>query len=202
MLLLTRKNIPNDVEAVITGSKLLSNPSNMIPLQDLGIYKSILSIFNFDLNNPTFESLELKSNSTVFNSSSFFILLVVFLISHYIIRKLKSLIQRWESANIWNKLVSVIVRIFDKVLQITILYINLIKVISLIIIDLWSSKWNWLDYCHIDLYASWTWAKFFIWFWENKYWRLTQSFRINHSYCKNSTSCYFFNNFYIIFKYR
>ena len=94
LLLLTRAYIPLDVKAVITGSKLLSNPSGLIPFQSIGIYKSILGVFDFDLSNPTFESLDIKSDSTVYNSSSFFVLLALFLIGHYILRKLNGLLKK------------------------------------------------------------------------------------------------------------
>ena len=118
LLLLTRANIPLDVKAIITGSKLLSNPSGLIPFQDLGIWKSTLGAFDFDLSNPTFEQLELKSDSTVFNSSSFFILLGLFLIGHFILQKLRGLFKNWETSSKWKWFISTSTWILDKVLLI------------------------------------------------------------------------------------
>ena len=99
LLSLTIAKIPLDVKAVITGLKLLSNPSGLIPFQDTGIYKSILGDFDFDLSNPTFEPFELKSDSTIYNSSSFFVLLALFLIGHYILRKLNGLFKKLETSS-------------------------------------------------------------------------------------------------------
>ena len=118
MLLLTRANIPLDVKTVITGSKLLYNPSDLIPFQNIGIYKSILGVFYFDLSNPTFEPLELKSDSTVYNSSSFFVSLALFLIGHCILRTLNGLFKKWETNNIWKICISTCSWILNKTLLI------------------------------------------------------------------------------------
>ena len=118
LLLLTRTSIPLDVKTVITGTKLLVNPSNLIPLQDAGIYKSVLEVFDFGLNNPTFEPLELKSDSTIFNTSSFLILILLFLITHFIIQILKGLLNRWENINWWKIFISSFIWVLSKVLLI------------------------------------------------------------------------------------
>ena len=118
LLPLTRAKIPLDVKAVITGLKLLSNPSGLIPFQDTGIYKSILGDFDFDLSNPTFEPFELKSDSTIYNSSSFFVLLALFLIGHYILRKLNGLFKKWETSSKWKWCISTCSWILKKVLLI------------------------------------------------------------------------------------
>ena len=67
---------------VITGSALFSNPSSSIPFQDMVAFHWILDPFKFNLSNSLLESFGLKSSSTVYNSSSFFVSLVLFLLMH------------------------------------------------------------------------------------------------------------------------
>ena len=118
MLLLTRANIPLDVKAVISGLKLLYNPSDMIPFKNIGIYKSILGVFYFDLSNPTFEPLELKSDSSVYNSSSFFVSVALFLIYHCFLHILNCLLKKWETRSNWRWYTSTCLWVLNKVLLI------------------------------------------------------------------------------------
>ena len=108
LLLLTKAYIPNDVQDKIKGTKILMNPSSFIPFKNIGIYYSVLKYFKFDLRNVMFESVDIESDSTIYNWSSFLSLVFLFILIHFIVIVLKylrtkistercSLLRRWSS---------------------------------------------------------------------------------------------------------
>ena len=82
LLLLTRAFIPEDVKAVITGSKIFANPSSLIPFENLSIVGSTVGYFDFELSNPSFDPFGMKSDSSVYNTYPFFVLILIFILMH------------------------------------------------------------------------------------------------------------------------
>ena len=97
LLLLTRAFIPEDVKAVITGSKLFVNPASIVQLERLTIISSEIECFDFDLSNLSLDLIGIKSDSTVFNIYPFLTILVIFIFSHLWVFLLKSLLDRWNT---------------------------------------------------------------------------------------------------------
>ena len=73
LLLLTRAFIPSDVQEVITGLKFSLNPFNYFSFKSSSSYGSSLEYFNFHLSDDRFDSVGLDSDSTLYNTYSFFI---------------------------------------------------------------------------------------------------------------------------------
>ena len=118
LLLLTRAHILEDVRNVIIGSNILFNPSGLIPFQKMEIYNSILEDFNFELSDSSYELLELESDSTVYNSSSFFTMIGMFFIANLIIIGLNKMFKSWETSMKWKFFIEKILRILNRVIQI------------------------------------------------------------------------------------
>ena len=81
LLLITGAYIPKDVQNSITGLSFVLFPYGLIPFDKYKNVKIFIDNFRIDLSNSIYESLNLKSNSTVFNTYSLIILVftVVFL---------------------------------------------------------------------------------------------------------------------------
>ena len=101
---------------IIAGTKLFFNPSNLIPFQDIGFYHSIIGIFDFQLSNPTYEALELKSDSTIFNSSSFFLVIVLFIVIHLLILVLRRLVAKCWTWDKWPNVSFIMLKILDAII--------------------------------------------------------------------------------------
>ena len=77
LLLITGAYIPEDVKEVITGQKILQNPSGLISFSENSYYSTLLSKFDFELSNSSYSLLGLKSNSTAYNAFPCFIFLLL-----------------------------------------------------------------------------------------------------------------------------
>ena len=69
LLLLTRAYIPIDLQNIITGTKFSLNIASYINFQSFGFFGSILEEFDFKLSDQSLDSLNIKSNSSLFNIS-------------------------------------------------------------------------------------------------------------------------------------
>ena len=103
---------------VITGSSMFSNPLGLIPFKKIGLYDSIIGIFDFDLSNSSFESLDLKSDSTIFNSFSFFIFFGLFIFLHFLIIMLYKIVNKWNSNESWKWKIPILGSVLKSVLLI------------------------------------------------------------------------------------
>ena len=118
LLLLTRAFIPEDVKAVITGSNFMQNLPALFAFNDIEFYNTFIGNFNFKLTNDIFEPLNLKSNSTVYNTSSIFVWIVIFALIHYIIKNLRKWIDKIKNEGRWTIVLSIIKWLIKKSLEI------------------------------------------------------------------------------------
>ena len=95
LLLLTRAFIPRDVNIVITGSNIIFNPPELASLKNIKLYNTIVSGFDYGLSNNLVEPLNIKSDSSVYNASSFLTILLIFLIAHYLLVLLNKLLNKY-----------------------------------------------------------------------------------------------------------
>ena len=102
LLLLSRADLPEDVKAVIAGSKVFSNPSLSIPFQKMPFYHTVFQKFDWGWSNSDFETFGLSSDSSVSNTGSFFIFFLVLLVLHILIILIKKLFEFWCTWNIWR----------------------------------------------------------------------------------------------------
>ena len=101
LLFLTRAFIPNSVELVIVGFKFTLNPAGYIPFKRVKTYGSAIDNFNYELSNSLLEPLEINSDSTVFNTYSFFTTLALLIPVHLFVFILYSCWGRREVRNRW-----------------------------------------------------------------------------------------------------
>ena len=77
LLLLTRAYIPLDLQNIITGAKFTLNIASYINFQSFGFFGSIFKEFDFKLSDQSLDSLNIKSNSSLFNISPTIILALI-----------------------------------------------------------------------------------------------------------------------------
>ena len=90
-MLLARAFIPSDVQEVISGLDISLCPFNYIPFKKMNSYESLINNFNFQLSDDRFSSVKLNSDSTIYNTYSFFSVtafLIPFLIFSIALNKL------------------------------------------------------------------------------------------------------------------
>ena len=102
LLLLTRAYLPDDVKSVITGPSFALFPFDYIPFKRMWGFKSFLSYFDFELSNQTLDYFGIKSDSTIYNSSSFFWVLALWAIIHLFVFLLHRWLSRWTSERAQN----------------------------------------------------------------------------------------------------
>ena len=83
LILLTRASVPDDVKASITGFEFALNPFDYAPFKKLDFYQSAIKRFNFELSNPLYEPFNIKSDSTIFNTFSFFSMTILMGLVHF-----------------------------------------------------------------------------------------------------------------------
>ena len=98
---MTRAFIPSDVQEIIVGLDFSLSPFNYIPFKKTDTYGSLVNRFNFQLSNDLFDHVGLNSESTFYNTHSFFsftLLMMPLLILTLILNKLLSKLlirERW-----------------------------------------------------------------------------------------------------------
>ena len=108
LLLLTRAFIPKEVEATILGFKFTLNPFEYIPLENIQFYRSSFGDFNFNLSNSSLDLLEIKSDSALYNTYSFFNTLILIMLAHlcvFVLYKLLWYLYEDSSDSFWKKLI-------------------------------------------------------------------------------------------------
>ena len=81
-LLITRAAIPDDIKAIIEGYKIVLDPYQLISFHKIHLYKSVIDNFNFELSNSLLANLEINSDSSIYNTCSFFSMMILIAIFH------------------------------------------------------------------------------------------------------------------------
>ena len=108
LLLLTRAFIPKEVEVTIKGFKFTHNPFEYIPLENIQFYRSSFGDFNFNLSNSSLDLLDIKSDSALYNTYSFFDALILIMLAHlcvFVLYKLLWYLYKDSSDSFWTKLI-------------------------------------------------------------------------------------------------
>ena len=108
LLLLTRVYIPEEIQITITGFKFTLNPFEYIPLEKIQFYRSSFGDFNFNLSNSSLDLLEIKSDSSLYNTYSFFNTLILIMLAHFWVfvwYKLLGYLYQDSSDSLWKKLI-------------------------------------------------------------------------------------------------
>ena len=104
LLLLTRAYIPDDAKYWITGFNFILNPYDFISLKKISIYGSVVNNFNFALSNSLLEQLKIKSDSTVYNISSFLSVLIFVALFHLVVFITHIIVSKMNTERKWVKL--------------------------------------------------------------------------------------------------
>ena len=104
LLFLTRAFIPNSVENVISGFKFALNPADYIPFRKIKTYGTVIENFNYSLSDTRYDLLELKSDSSVYNTYSFVNMLFSLIPANLTIYILYMLFNRIKVCGRWPKL--------------------------------------------------------------------------------------------------
>ena len=108
LLFLTRAFIPENVQNTITGLKFELNLSGLFPFKNIGFYSSFLKYFEFNLSNSSLDPLGFDSESTVYNASSSFFLLIFVIFLHLFVLFICKLISRLNVNGMWSRPIKVI----------------------------------------------------------------------------------------------
>ena len=93
----------------------MSSPPDIIPFHKIGIYNSALNVFNTQISNSSLTALEINSNSSIYNISTFFASLILFAIFHLSVKLLSNLFNKCEPKGIWKGFISTIKLILKKI---------------------------------------------------------------------------------------
>ena len=115
LLLLARAYIPDDVKLVITGFKFALNPSFYFPFNTMLAYKSVIDNFNFELSNYSLSYVGVSSDSSVYNTASFFVSLLVVIVCHLVVIVFMKLLSKCKTDWKWGWIVKIMIRITEKI---------------------------------------------------------------------------------------
>ena len=79
----------------------MSNPSSFIQFQETSFYLSLIKKYDSNWTNSILKTFGLKSNSSIFNTGSFFLSFIVLIILHIIVLVLKKIFDFICSWNFW-----------------------------------------------------------------------------------------------------
>ena len=113
LLLLTRAYIPIDLQNIITSTKFELNIASYINFQSFGFFGSILGEFNFKLSDQSLDSLNIKSDSSIFNISPTIILALMIVPLHLLVAIFYKLLPKDEPKGRW-KLIKKLAKKFIK----------------------------------------------------------------------------------------
>ena len=102
LLLLTRAYIPLDLQNIITGAKFTLNIASYINFQSFGFLGSILGEFDFKLSDQRLDSLNIKSDSSLFNISPTIILALMIVPLHLLVAIFYKLMSKDEPKGRWK----------------------------------------------------------------------------------------------------
>ena len=116
LLLITRAYIPDEVQLTITGLKFMFNPYSYIKFDKLSIYNPVTDNFDFELSDSYLTQVSINSDSTVYNTFSFFNMLLIAAIFHLCIFVINKLVSLSKSRQRWQWLINWIKKINDKLI--------------------------------------------------------------------------------------
>ena len=118
LLLLTREFIiPNNIEVIITKSKFALNIYEYI-FDKLNIHTGFFHKFEFELRNHKLEKFEIKYISTLANSDSILVWLIIILILHMCLWLVRWIFSKWKDCKKWVCFIKIIQIIIEKVFNI------------------------------------------------------------------------------------
>ena len=115
LLLLTRAYIPDDVKLVITGLKFALNPYLYFPFNTISAYNSVINNFNFELSNYSLSYVGVSSDSSVYNTASFFVSLLIAIVCHLVVIVFMKLLAKCKTDWKWGWIVKIMIRIIEKI---------------------------------------------------------------------------------------
>ena len=115
-MLLTRAYIPEEVQIEITGSSFALNYPNYLSFKSINYYNNIFENFNYGLSNQLFSLVGIKSDSTIYNTYSFFTLLVLMAIFHISIYFLLLMLSKCRTDWKWFRLIKILKWVVNKLL--------------------------------------------------------------------------------------
>ena len=118
LLFLTRAFIPLEVKTIISGNSIALNLPQYFNFQKLDFYSSALSYFDFSLSDQNFDSLNIQSDSSLYNLNPTLILGILLVLFHFIILLLKYLLSKTETTGKWSKFLFIIKWIISKIFNI------------------------------------------------------------------------------------
>ena len=114
LLLLTRADIPIDVKYLISAKSYAINLSQMLNIQNMNSFKSVMDAFNFIIDDPSLNSMNIKTESTFYNLSPMIILVFPVMLFHFAVVILKRLFLNIKGKRKIKYLVSGIKWVLDK----------------------------------------------------------------------------------------
>ena len=114
LLLLTRADIPIDVKYVISGKSFAINLSQMLNIQNMNLFKSIIDVFDFIIDDPSLNSMNINTDSTFYNLSPMIIIVFPVMLFHFAVVILKRLFLNIKGKRKIKYLVSGIKWVLDK----------------------------------------------------------------------------------------
>ena len=115
LLLLTRAYIPDDVKLIITGLKFALNLPSYFSFSLIPSYNSVLDNFNFDLSNYSLSYVEVNSDSSLYNSASFLITMLIMIVVHAFFLTLHILLSKCRTDWNWSWFIKIIKWIILKI---------------------------------------------------------------------------------------
>ena len=114
---MTRAYIPDDVITAITGSSFALNLHGLISFKNSNAFGSLIDDFSFDLSNSLFNLVGLKSDSIVYNTYSFFTILILTIPFHLWLFVFNKLVLRCRSEGGWSWWIKTVKWISNKYLE-------------------------------------------------------------------------------------
>ena len=103
LIFLSKAFIPNEVQIVLNGINFGLNPYNYLHLNDAKGYSASMDDFNFPLSNSSLENLNIKSNSTLYNASSFFWVLSLVALLNVSLALFSKYWLKWKTEGKWYR---------------------------------------------------------------------------------------------------
>ena len=118
LFLLTRADIPKDVEAIIIGSDFASNIYEYIPIRKLKLYPNILHKYEFDVEDQRLDLIGVKYSSTIANTSTSFIWLIFILFFYGWIWLLRLILKKLWEPELWTWFIKATIWVLDQIYKI------------------------------------------------------------------------------------
>ena len=96
LLLLTRAYIPDDVKLIIVGLKFLLNLPLYFSFNRISVFNYIFDNFNFELSNYSLSYVEVNSDSSISNTASLFIMMLIVFAINFVVLILYKLFVKYQ----------------------------------------------------------------------------------------------------------